>query len=212
MIFCFNEWLASAEGGKPSKVLDFPKEAKEWLAVREREAAQIDPGTAELWFDYGRPTDPYNFYPDVPNWSLGVDDCVLSCLDYVCRRDGDVIVWTGDLSDEVLSVLERRHSSIPHIWERSVPARPIRYFRNCSTTHGRKIKNIDRAASPRAWSFGAREALKMARAAARAIDRDAANVCLAPGYDEPPDFDGYAEVEQDPYVYRNYSGSQWSLT
>jgi hypothetical protein len=41
-------------------------------------ATQIDPKTAEVWREFGRYSDPYNFYHQMPEWSLSVDDYEVS--------------------------------------------------------------------------------------------------------------------------------------
>ena len=58
---------------------------EELLAVRQAEAKQIDPETAEIDWDWGQILDPYGLDPDLP------DECCQVGRIYFARRPGSEI-------------------------------------------------------------------------------------------------------------------------
>jgi hypothetical protein len=170
MTFDYNEWLARAENGKASRVLGLPEDAQRWLAVRQEEAVRINPDTAEVWMDYGRCSDPYNLYPEMPDWALfacdrGACDGQLNELYFVRRPLGKVWVWVGSLSEEVrnalLSGLDLER--LEWIQDATMPMRPVRFYRRCSMMRGRNI--IKMRSRPGWWCNSAEQA-----ASERALD------------------------------------------
>jgi hypothetical protein len=169
---------------------------------QESEASKIDPESAEVWFDYGTCADPYGIYPGIAALEVHKDDVDYRCgecsdpscwtysLNLVRSPDSDILVWAGDLSEEVHRGIfyERRLESweIPFIKELEDPVRPVRYFRRCSSMLEGCIVNDD---SPRVMrQMLENEGLRaMALAAAGNIDLDTADVCLASTDGDPYD-------------------------
>jgi hypothetical protein len=205
VIFSYNEWLARAENGEPSKVLEFPEEATEWLAVREDEALKIDPDTAEVWFDYGRYSDPYNLYPKMPDWAGDQRDHTHDRLHFVRRYDGDVFVWAGHLPDDVRTAIwdgrQLEDYEIPFIKELTDLTSPIRFYRRCSTMCGGQIVNDDRPTRTLLPLEG-EEFRAIVRWEALTIDPDTADVCQAKCDRDPYEHD--EPVYDERYLLRFY--------
>jgi hypothetical protein len=185
----FNEYLTRINNGEPSKVLDLPEEAKKWLSIREAEASRIDPDAAEVRYDYGRCSDPYNFYPEMPDWALdthdrGACDGQLNELYFVRRPLGNVWVWIGSLSEEVRNALLSKLDldALEWIKETTVPMRPVRFYRRCSTMCGGHIINDDEPTTSLYHDeplLEDRRRVSIVSWAALSIDPDAADICKA---------------------------------
>jgi hypothetical protein len=77
---------------------------EQWLAIRKEAALQIDPETAEVYWDYAQVLDPYGVEPDLPE--------EYSCIGraYFARSPGsDVWVCFYDLPEATREALWQRH-------------------------------------------------------------------------------------------------------
>jgi hypothetical protein len=71
-----------------------------WLEIKKREALEIDPATALIFWDWGYVLGPYGVHDDLP--------AEARCIgrNYFARRpDGDVWVSFHDLPGEVVKVI-----------------------------------------------------------------------------------------------------------
>ena len=76
---------------------------EQWLEVRKKAAATIDPTTAETHWSYAQVLDPYGVDPDLP------EECRQVGRAYFARSPGsDVWVWFGDLPRDVRERLWER--------------------------------------------------------------------------------------------------------
>jgi hypothetical protein len=185
----FNEYLTRINNGEPSKVLELAEEGQKWLAVREEEALRINPDTAEVWVDYGRCSDPYNLYPEMPDWALfpcdrGACDGQLNELYFVRRPLGNVWVWVGSLSGEVrnalLSGLDLER--LEWIQDATMPMRPVRFYRRCSMMRGGNIINDDEPTTSLyhdAPLLEDKRRVSLVSWAALSIDPETADICKA---------------------------------
>jgi hypothetical protein len=193
MTFNGNEYLTRINNGEPSKVLELPEEGQKWLAVREEEASRIDPETAEVWFDYGRYSDPYNLYPEMPKWARDRRDR-RRLLDFVRRADGEVWVWNGYLPKNIRNRLSRRFKrmqcGVPFIKDVTAATRPIRFYRRCSTMCGGQIVNDDRPRQPAELPPKGEELRAIVRQEALKIDLETADVCRSRGLGKIDDLPG----------------------
>jgi hypothetical protein len=210
MTFDYNEWLASIQRGEPSKVLELSQEAKEWLAVRQEEALRIDPNTAEAAADDGRYSDPYNLYPAMPKWARDRRDRRdLRVLDFIRCADGDVWIWEGCLSDGVRAALLHRFDQVPTHLVKNITARPIRFFRRCSTMGGGQIVNDDRPRRPAEPLPKGEELCAIVRQEALRIDLDSADVCRSRGLGHPHRVEEYRGQYYDLLFYRRRASGVW---
>jgi hypothetical protein len=192
MRFDCTKWLEIVKDGGPSKALKFPDGAANWVESRKEEVARIDPNSAELYWDYGRVSDPYNLYPDTPCWALDIDDRDYECCDPRCHDplcsysamllarnpDSEIVVHLGELNHLFRNIILRhyRNSDIPFIRHIDARIRPTRYYRRCPVITGVHTVNQDgprrfiRPAKGKVWR-------KRAKAVAAEIDPKTADVC-----------------------------------
>jgi hypothetical protein len=71
------------------------EEIDQWLAIRKREALNIDPETAELDWSYGLIVDPYGIYDDIAE-----EEKVVGRVYFVRRPGSDIWVCLYDVPDE----------------------------------------------------------------------------------------------------------------
>jgi hypothetical protein len=77
---------------------------KEWLAIRTAAGLKIDPGTAEVDWEYAQVADPYGVFPE----RAKEQDCVGRA--YFARSpDSDVWVVFGDLPEATRKALWEKH-------------------------------------------------------------------------------------------------------
>jgi hypothetical protein len=76
---------------------------EQWLAIRKEAGLQIDPKTAEVYWEYGQTLDPYGVYEDLPAECQGVG------REYFARAPGsDIWVCFHDLPDATRDALWER--------------------------------------------------------------------------------------------------------
>ena len=224
MSFDCKKWLETVENGGPTKASQFPEEAADWLAKRQREALNINPATAEVYWDYGSSFDPYYLYPSMPQWALDIDDrddgyCDdAQCEEPLCSyrtillvRDpaSEIVVHAEDLRAEDIDAILSRELKVHFIREIGVPIRPVRYHRRCSTPRGGLIVNDDR---PRRIDRRVRgeEWRTLARAVAAEIDPRAADVCRLWGRCDPcGDQEVLLDWEREFFFYRDPNNRVW---
>jgi hypothetical protein len=79
---------------------------EQWLEIRKKAAAEIDPETAEVTWIYAQTLDPYGVHPDLPEELYQVG------REQFARSPGsDIWVWFGDLPKEVQERLWEMHGS-----------------------------------------------------------------------------------------------------
>jgi hypothetical protein len=78
---------------------------EQWLAVRKEAALQIDPETAEVYWEYAQMLDPYGVHDlhDLPEEGR----CV-GRVYFACSPGSAVWVWFGDLPDATCDRLQER--------------------------------------------------------------------------------------------------------
>jgi hypothetical protein len=192
MSFDCKKWLETVENVGPTKVSQFPEEAADWLAIRQREALNINPATAEVYWDYGSSFDPYYLYPSMPQWALDIDDrddgyCDdAQCEEPLCSyrtillvRDpaSEIVVHSGDLPAEGIDAILSRELKVHFIREIGVPIRPLRYHRRCATVRGSLTVNHDISGVIAPPPVKGREWRAMARPVAAEIHPKTADVC-----------------------------------
>jgi len=77
---------------------------REWLAIRKQAGREIDPDTAEVFWDYGQVLDPYGIHPELPE--------EYQCVgrNYFARAPGsDIWVEFGDLPSATRDALWEKH-------------------------------------------------------------------------------------------------------
>ena len=81
------------------------RKVQEWLNIRKEAALNIDPNTAEVFWEYGQTLDPYGVFDLLPE-----EDCV--GRNYFAHKPGsDVCVSFHDLPDDVRDRLWQLHRS-----------------------------------------------------------------------------------------------------
>lgn len=77
---------------------------EQWLAIRKEAGLQIDPETAEVYWEYGSPFDPYGDYLDLPA------ECQHVARVYFAKApDSDIWVYFDDLPDTTREALWEKH-------------------------------------------------------------------------------------------------------
>ena len=76
---------------------------EQWLAIRKEAGLQIDPKTAEVYWEYGQTLDPYGVYEDLP----AEMQCV-GRLYFARSPQSDIWVEFGDLPDATREALWER--------------------------------------------------------------------------------------------------------
>jgi hypothetical protein len=76
-------------------------EVEEFLAIRKAEGLKIDPDTAEVYWEYGPPGDPYGVYPEPPPEG----DCI-GRIYFARSPDSDIWVHFGDLPQNTRDAIE----------------------------------------------------------------------------------------------------------
>jgi hypothetical protein len=81
-------------------------EIEQWLKIRKEAGAKIDPETAEVWWEYGYPVDPYGIYSDLHPEERQVGRI------YFARAPGsDICVRFYDLPAATGDALWKKHES-----------------------------------------------------------------------------------------------------
>jgi hypothetical protein len=77
---------------------------EQWLAIRKEAGLQIDPETAEVYWDYGHPFDPYAVDPDLPQECQQVGRVY-----FACSPDSDIWVCFDDLPETTREALWEKY-------------------------------------------------------------------------------------------------------
>jgi hypothetical protein len=212
MSFSYKKWEKNAKNGGPTKVLELADEAANWLKVREDEGSKIDPKTVELYYDYGRDSDPYNLYLQMPPWARDPEEREHAFRDYAYRKihlarnpNSEILVTLELLPEEIRRDILRQHQEldhgeIPFIRDLAEPIRPVRYYRRCSTMHGSVIVNCDTSRRGNVVEMD-EEWGANSPAAASTINPETADVCRGFLSGEPSD--------DWIYFYRNPENGIW---
>jgi hypothetical protein len=79
-------------------------QTEQWLAIRKEAGLEIDPQTAEVYWEYGQILDPYGVYQDLP------EECQQVGRVYFARSpDSDIWVCFYDLPDATREALREKH-------------------------------------------------------------------------------------------------------
>jgi hypothetical protein len=79
-------------------------ERAEFRSTREKAGRQIDPETAEVFWDYAQTMDPYGIDPDLPEELQQIG------REYFARAPGSKMwVWFGDLPEATSAALREKH-------------------------------------------------------------------------------------------------------
>ena len=89
---------------QPNTAGDDEMSVEQWLAIRKEAGLQIDPETAEVYWDYGHPFDPYAVDPDLPQECQQVGRVY-----FACSPDSDIWVCSYDLPDTTRVALRGKH-------------------------------------------------------------------------------------------------------
>src|SRR5262249_38707787 len=94
-----------AEKGESEDMMT-DEEREIWLAIRKEAGLKIDPETAEVFWEYGQPMDPYGIDPDLQEEYDGIGRV------YFARSPGsDVWVSFNDLPEATSDALWKKHRS-----------------------------------------------------------------------------------------------------
>ena len=75
-----------------------------WLAIRKKVGLEIDPQTAEVYWDYGQIFDPYGVDQDLPE-----EYQVIGRVYFARSPDSDIWVCFYDLPDATRKALREKH-------------------------------------------------------------------------------------------------------
>ena len=76
---------------------------EQWLAIRKEAGLEIDPQTAEVYWEHGQILDPYGVYQDLPEEAQ-----VIGRVYFARSPDSDISVCFDDLPDTTREALWER--------------------------------------------------------------------------------------------------------